>query len=51
MYSANYLDSPATTSATTYKVQAKIDTTANSASIRFQYLSNVSQIILMEIGA
>jgi hypothetical protein len=51
MYSVNHLDSPATTSATTYKVQAKIDTTANSASIRFQYLSNLSQIVLMEIGA
>jgi hypothetical protein len=47
----NYLDSPATTSATTYKLQASISTTANSAYITFQGGSSPSTIILMEIGA
>ena len=47
----NYLDSPATTSATTYKLQASISTTANSAYLTFQGGSSPSTIILMEIGA
>jgi hypothetical protein len=47
----NYLDSPATTSATTYKLQASISTTANSAYLTFQGSSSPSTIILMEIGA
>jgi hypothetical protein len=51
MNSMNYLDSPATTSATTYKVQGKMDTTANGSSLRFQLASNLSQIVLLEIGA
>jgi len=42
-----YLDSPATTSATTYKAQAKIIT----GSITFQRNSVPSSITLMEIGA
>jgi hypothetical protein len=46
-FAFNYLDSPATTSATTYKVQANNDT----GSLIFQVNSNTSQIILMEIGA
>ena len=46
-----YLDSPATTSATTYKLQAAPNTTANSASITFQVGSFPSSIILMEVGA
>ena len=41
-----YLDSPATTSATTYKVQAKTNCAAN-----FQWDGGKSNIILMEIGA
>ena len=45
-----YLDSPATTSATTYKTQAKLNTTANNATSRFQDEGNPSIIILMEIG-
>lgn len=50
--SFNYLDSPATTSATTYKVQAANDIgSGSSSSMIFQNSSNVSQIILMEIGA
>jgi hypothetical protein len=47
--SMTYLDSPATTSATTYKVQGACDTTANTA--YWQINSAPSQIILMEIGA
>ena len=48
--SSNYLDSPATTSATTYKVQfAKGDSTSGTASV--QHNSDVSTITLMEIAA
>lgn len=47
-----YLDSPATTSATTYKTQGKVDTTANSATVYFQEDNSTrSVMILMEIGA
>ena len=46
-----YLDSPATTSATTYKTQGAVENTANSADVRFQWQSVESQMILMEIGA
>jgi len=45
-----YLDSPATTSATTYKTQYKTDGSANTT-IELQYNNSTSQIILMEIGA
>ena len=45
-----YLDSPATTSATTYKLQAAPNTTANSANVVFQVGSFPSSIILMEVG-
>jgi hypothetical protein len=50
-YSTTYLDSPATTSATTYKVQAKPETTANSSQVIAQLDSARSTITLMEIGA
>jgi hypothetical protein len=46
-----YLDSPATTSATTYKLQGGVSTTANSGQITFQSYSSPSTITLMEIGA
>ena len=53
--SVMYLDSPSTTSATTYKTQGKVDTTANSGKIRFQQDSGLSDrnssIHLIEIGA
>ena len=49
--SGSYLDSPATTSATTYKTQARIQSTANSGSSTFQESSDPSSIILLEIGA
>lgn len=47
----NYLDSPATTSSTTYKTQLALDSTASSATLTVQEDSTVSSIILMEIGA
>jgi hypothetical protein len=43
-----FLDSPATTSSTTYKVQYKSDSTFT---LELQYQNSNSQIILMEIGA
>jgi hypothetical protein len=46
-----YLDSPATTSSTTYKVQGAPYTTANSASIAYQYGNGPSTITLIEVGA
>jgi hypothetical protein len=50
-YSVSYLDSPATTSATTYKVQSKPLTTGNSSNVIAQIDSSRSTITLMEIGA
>lgn len=48
-HSITYLDSPATTSATTYKLQAKVRT---SGTVEFQFLSTApSTITLLEIGA
>ena len=46
-----YLDSPATTSSTTYKVQGRSTDTASSGSVSFQKAANVSTITLLEIGA
>jgi hypothetical protein len=46
-----YLDSPATTSATTYKLQGRVDSTASSGSSIWQEGSNLSTITLLEIGA
>ena len=47
-----YLDSPATTSAITYKTQAATNSTASNQNVGFQS-ENVQQssIIMMEIGA
>lgn len=50
-FGASYLDSPATTSATTYKTQVKTNTTANSGQVVAQAGSTVSTITLLEIGA
>jgi hypothetical protein len=47
----NYLDSPATTSATTYKTQACVSSTVNGRNITAQYNSSKSTITLIEIGA
>ena len=50
--SATYLDSPATTSSTTYKLQGAPDSTANSQTASFQHGNRGrSSIILMEIAA
>ena len=46
--SAGYLDSPATTSSTTYKVQFRNET--NSALVKVQDTSSTSTIVLMEIA-
>ena len=48
--STAYLDSPATTSATTYKTQFKSEE-AGGASVRVQANAGVSTITLLEIGA
>ena len=49
-----YLDSPSTTSATTYKTQIKASTTANSGAVRAQQDSSLSDrnssIHLIEIA-
>jgi len=46
-----YLDSPSTTSSTTYKTQIAANSTAGNERIKAQGGSNTSSIILMEIGA
>jgi hypothetical protein len=51
IFSVSYVDSPATTSATTYKTQGDVWSTANSGSVTFQDNSRVSTITLLEIGA
>ena len=51
MISGNYLDSPATTSATTYKIQLATFNVTNSGQIVGQYGAFPSQMTLMEIGA
>jgi hypothetical protein len=50
IFSAQYLDSPATTSSTTYKTQGRLNNTTNRI-LRFQGDSGVSTITLLEIGA
>ena len=47
----NYLDSPSTTSAITYKPQYRLRANTNSRTLYFNYGGNQSNIILMEIGA
>lgn len=51
LFSIVYLDSPSTTSSTTYKTQIKATNTANSGLIQAQPDDNLSSIVLMEIGA
>jgi hypothetical protein len=46
-----YYDSPATTSALTYKMQAAIDSAINSMATTWQYTGSPSVITLFEIGA
>jgi len=47
----NYLDSPSSTSALTYKLQGAANTTSSSGQVQYQLGSSSSSIILMEIGA
>ena len=51
--SLSYLDSPNTTSATTYKTQGAVVDTTNSGQVKFQHggADTVASIILLEIGA
>lgn len=51
LWSPVYLDSPSTTSATTYKTQSKLADTGSSHAITFQQNSTTAVMILMEIGA
>ena len=46
-----YMDSPATTSATTYKLQARVNDTSAGGTSTWQHGSYGSSIVLMEIGA
>ena len=46
-----YLDSPNTTSSTTYKVQGRCFSTSSSGETVFQASSDQSSIVLIEIGA
>jgi hypothetical protein len=46
-----YLDSPATTSPTTYKTQAKVNDSASSTTIQINSASGPASITLMEITA
>jgi hypothetical protein len=48
---ASYLDSPSTTSSTTYKTQARVAATADGGSSTFQGSSTPSTMLLLEIGA
>jgi hypothetical protein len=53
LFPMNWVDSPATTSATTYKVQGKVQSTTSSATTTWQNSGGdaTSTIILLEIGA
>jgi hypothetical protein len=49
VWSIVYLDSPATSSAVTYKIQGKVNTTANAANMVAQFVNQQSNIVCMEI--
>jgi hypothetical protein len=49
--SISFLDSPATTSAVTYKTQGALQVTTNSSTMYFQETNALSSITLLEIGA
>ena len=46
-----FLDSPATTSSTTYKLQGRPEATSSSGDVTYQSTSSTSTITLLEIGA
>ena len=45
-----YLDSPATTAATTYKIQGRVLFTTNSGNVTYQELNAESTMILIEVA-
>lgn len=49
VWSIAYLDSPATASAVTYKIQGKVNTTSNAATMSAQYANEPSNIVCMEV--
>ena len=49
-WAVTHLDSPSTTSATTYKTQGKITSTSNNGTARFQWDNGASHITLLEIA-
>jgi hypothetical protein len=51
VWNYSYLDSPSTTSSTTYKTQQAVQAAANNQTIISQFTSHPSSIILLEIGA
>ena len=51
MMTIMYLDSPSTTSSTTYKTQGAAAESSNNGQVQFQRSSTRSSIILLEIGA
>jgi len=51
VYAFTYLDSPSTTSATTYKTQGAAGDTSSDGMVRFQLESSTSVMTLIEIGA
>lgn len=51
IWSLQYIDSPATTSATTYKTQLAARNTGSGSAVKVQQGSVTSTMILMEIGA
>jgi hypothetical protein len=48
---SSYLDSPATTSSTTYKTQFKNNSAVGTITVQDQNIPTTSSIILMEVGA
>jgi hypothetical protein len=51
MVTVSWLDSPSTTSSTTYKTQGRTESNSNSPLLQFQEGGAPGSIILMEIGA
>ncbi len=49
VWSIVYLDSPSTASAVTYKIQGKVNTTSNAASMTAQFVNQQSNIVCMEV--
>ena len=50
-FGINYLDSPSTTSALTYKIRSSVSTTSDGGSCTWQADSMLGSITLLEIGA